>query len=83
MTLILFILVFVSSIFLACTTASAGISKQKQEIMKLIGPSYAHNGNFVWIELKGEEYDWTRAGRNIGKYRIEMVEMSKVIVGSY
>ena len=46
--------------------------------MKLIGTSYALNGNFAWIELNGEDYGWTREGRNVGKYRIVMVEMGKV-----
>ena len=38
MRLILLILVFVSSILLASTTASAGISTKKHDILKLIGP---------------------------------------------
>ena len=78
MRLILLILVFVSSILLASTTASAGISTEKQDILKLIGTTYAPNGKFAWIELNGEDYGWTREGRNIGKYRIVMVEMAKV-----
>jgi hypothetical protein len=78
MRLILLILVFVSSILLASTTASAGISTKKQDILKLIGTTYAHNGKFAWIELNGEDYGWTREGRNVGKYRIVMVEMGKV-----
>ena len=76
------ILVFVSSILLAGTTASAGISTKKQDILKLIGTTYAPNGKFAWIELNGEDYGWTREGRNVGKYRIVMVEMGKVIVES-
>ena len=76
------ILVFVSSILLAGTTAFAGISTKKQDILKLIGTTYAHNGKFAWIELNGEDYGWTREGRNVGKYRIVMVEMGKVIVES-
>ena len=78
MRLILLILVFVSSIQLASTTASAGISTKKQDILKLIGTTYAPNGKFAWIELNGEDYGWTREGRNVGKYRIIMVEMGKV-----
>ena len=78
MRLILIILVFVTSIQLAGTTASAGISTKKQDILKLIGTTYAPNGKFAWIELNGEDYGWTREGRNIGKYRIVMVEMGKV-----
>ena len=82
MRLILLILVFVSSILLASTTASAGISTKMQDILKLIGTTYAPNGKFAWIELNGEDYGWTREGRNVGKYRIVMVEMGKVIVES-
>ena len=78
MRLILLILVFVSSLLLASTTASAGISTNKQDILKLIGTSHAPNGKFAWIELNGEDYGWTREGRNVGKYRIVMVEMGKV-----
>jgi hypothetical protein len=78
MRLILLILVFVSSILLAGTTASAGISTKRQDILKLIGTTYAPNGKFAWIELNGEDYGWTREGRNVGKYRIVMVKMGKV-----
>ena len=80
MRLILLILVFVSSILLASTTASAGISTKKQDILKLIGTTYAPNGKFAWIELNGEDYGWTREGGNVGKYKILIVEMGKVIV---
>ena len=78
MRLILLFLVFVSSILLAGTTAFAGISTKRQDILKLIGTSYAPNGKFAWIELNGEDYGWTREGENVGKYRIVMVEMGKV-----
>ena len=78
MRLILLILVFVSSILLASTTASAGISTKRQEILKLIGTTYASNGKFAWVEINGEDYGWIREGRNVGKYRIVMVEMGKV-----
>ena len=78
MRLILLILVFVSSILLAGTTASASISTKKQDILKLIGTTYAPNGKFAWVEINGEDYGWTREGRNVGKYRIVMVEMVKV-----
>ena len=78
MRLILLILVFVSLILLASTSVSAGISTKKQDILKLIGTTYAPNGKFAWIELNGEDYGWTREGRNVGKYRIVMVEMGKV-----
>ena len=78
MRLILIILVFVSSILLADTTASAGISTKRQDILKLRGTTYAPNGKFAWVEINGEDYGWTREGRNVGKYRIVMVEMGKV-----
>ena len=78
MRLILLILVFVSSILLAGTTASAGISTKKHYILKLIGTTDAPNGKFAWIELNGEDYGWIREGRNVGKYRVVMVEMGKV-----
>ena len=63
-------------------SAFAGISTKKQDILKLIGTTYAPNGKFAWIELNGEDYGWTREGENVGKYRIVMVEMGKVIVES-
>ena len=78
MRLILLFLVFVSSIQLASATASAGISTKRQDILKLIGTTYAPNGKFAWVEINGEDYGWTREGRNVGKYRIVMVEMGKV-----
>ena len=78
MRLILIILVFVSSLLLAGTTASAGISTKKQDILKLIGTSYAPNGKFAQIEVNGEDSGWTREGGNVGKYKIVMVEMGKV-----
>ena len=82
MRLILLILVFVSSILLAGTTASAGISTKKQDILKLIGTSHATNGKFAWVEINGEDYGWTREGGNVGKYRIVLVDMGKVLVES-
>ena len=72
----------ISFILLFSCTASAGISTKKHDILKLIGTTYAPNGKFAWIELNGEDYGWTREGRNVGKYRIVMVEMGKVIVES-
>ena len=60
------------------SVASAGISNNKQDILKLIGTTYAPNGKFARIELNGEDYGWTREGRNVGKYRIVMVEKGKV-----
>ena len=78
MRLILIILVFISLIQLASTTASVGISTKRQDILKLIGTTDAPNGKFAWVEINGEDYGWTREGRNVGKYRIVMVEMGKV-----
>ena len=60
------------------TTTFAGICTKRQDILKLIGTTYAPNGKFAWIELNGEDYGWTREGGNVGKYRIVMVEMGKV-----
>jgi hypothetical protein len=82
MRLILIILVFVLLIQLASTTASAGISTKRQDILKLIGTTDAPNGKFAWVEINGEDYGWTREGRNVGKYKIVKVEMGKVIVES-
>ena len=82
MRLILLILVFVSSILLTSTTTFAGISTKRQDILKLIGTTYAPNGKFAWIELNGEDYGWTREGQNVGKYKIVLVEMGKVLVES-
>ena len=82
MRLILIIKVFVSSLILAGTTASAGISTKKQDILKLIGTSHATNGKFAWVEINGEDYGWTREGGNVGKYRIVLVDMGKVLVES-
>ena len=76
------ILVFVSLILLASTFASAGISTKKQDILKIIGTTEASNGKFAWVEINGEDYGWTREGQNVGKYRIVLVEMGKVIVES-
>jgi len=78
MRLILLFLVFVSSFQLASTTASAGISTKRQDILKLIGTTYAPNDKFAWVEINGEDYGWTREGGNVGKYRIVMVAMGKV-----
>ena len=83
MRLILIILVFVSSLLLAGTSTSAGISTKKYDILKLIGTTEASNGKFAWVEINGEDYGWTREGRNVGKYKIVKVEMGKVIVDSY
>ena len=82
MRLILLILVFVSSLLLAGTTASTGISSKKQDILKLIGTTDATNGKFAWVEINGEDYGWTREGGNVGKYRIVLVDMGKVLVES-
>ena len=82
MRLILLILVFVSSIQLASTSASGGFSTKRQDILKLIGTSHATNGKFAWVEINGEDYGWTREGQNVGKYKIVLVEMGKVLVES-
>jgi len=63
-------------------TAFAGISTEAKDILKLKGTSFAYNGKFAWIELNGEDYGWTREGENVGKYRIVLVEMGKVLVES-
>ena len=64
-------------------SAFAGIAtKEKQGVLKLIGTTHATNGKFAWIEVNGEDYGWTREGENVGKYRIVMVEMGKIIVES-
>ena len=65
------------------SVASGGISTKKQDILKLIGTTYAPNGKFAWIELNGEDYGWTREGENVGIYRIVMVEMGKVKLDLY
>ncbi len=64
------------------TTSFAGISTKKKDILKLIGTSYALNGNFAWIELNGEDFGWNREGGTVGQYRVVMVEMGKVTVES-
>ena len=74
-------LIFLS--LLIFTTASATISTKKQDILKLIGTSFAFNGKFAWIELNGEDYGWTREGGNVGKYRIVLVKMGKVKLDLY
>ena len=68
----------ISFILLFSCTGSAGISTKRQDILKLIGTTYAPNGKFAWVEINGEDYGWTREGENVGKYRIVMVEMGKV-----
>ena len=65
------------------SVASAGISTKKQDILKLIGTSYAFNGKFAWIELNGVDYGWTKEGGNVGKYRIVLVKMGKVKLELY
>ena len=60
-------------------SAFAGIAtKEKQDVLKLIGTAHASNGKFAWIEVNGEDYGLTREGENVGRYRIVMVEMGKV-----
>jgi hypothetical protein len=72
----------ISFLLFLFTTLDAGISTEKKETLKLIGTSYSLNGNFAWIELNGEDYGWNREGQNVGKYRIVLVQMGKVIVES-
>ena len=72
----------ISILLFSFTTSFAGISTKKKDTLKLIGTSYALNGNFAWIELNGEDYGWNREGENVGKYRIVLVQMGKVIVES-
>ena len=72
----------ISFLLFLFTTLDAGISTEKKETLKLIGTSYSLNGNFAWIELNGEDYVWNREGQNVGKYRIVLVQMGKVIVES-
>ena len=60
------------------TTLDAVISTKKNDILKLIGTTYAPNGKFAWIELNGEDYGWLREGSRIGDYLIVRVEMGKV-----
>ncbi len=65
-------------------SAFAGIAtKEKQDILKLIGTTYAPNGKFAWVEINGEDYGWTREGGNVGKYRIVLVKMGKVKLDLY
>ena len=73
-------ILLISLLLFFSTISYAGISTKKKDTLKLIGTSYALNGNFAWIELNGEDYGWNREGENVGKYRIVMVEMGKVIV---
>ena len=54
-------------LFYFFTTSDGGISTKKKDTLKLIGTSYALNGNFAWIELNGEDYGWNREGENVGK----------------
>ena len=64
-------------------SAFAGIAtKEKQDVLKLIGTTHASNGKFAWIELNGEDFGWTREGEKIVKYKIVIVEMGKVLVES-
>ena len=73
-SLIIFLL-----LLLPCT-AFAGISTKDKDTLKLLGTSFAYNGKYAWIELNGKDYGWTREGGNVGKYKILIVEMGKVIV---
>ena len=68
----------ISILLFSFTTLDAGISTKRQDILKLIGTTYAPNGKFAWIELNGEDYGWLREGKRIGDYLIVRVEMGKV-----
>ena len=72
----------ISFLLIFFTISYAGISTKKKDTLKLIGTSYALNDNFAWIEFNGEDYGWNREGENVGKYRIVLVQMGKVIVES-
>ena len=74
----------ISILLFSFTPLDAGISTKRQDILKLIGTTYAPNGKFAWIELNGEDYGWLREGRRIGDYLIVRVEMGKVklVLGS-
>ena len=71
-------LLLISFLLFSFATLDAGISTEKQDVLKLIGTTYAPNGKFAWIELNGEDYGWLREGRRIGDYLIVRVEMGKV-----
>jgi len=51
MRLILLFLVFVSSLLLTSTTASAGISTKKHDILKLIGTTEASTASLPGLRL--------------------------------
>ena len=46
----------ISFLLFSFTTIDAGISTKRQDILKLIGTTYAPNGKFAWIELNGEDF---------------------------
>ena len=71
-------LLLISFLLFSFSTLDAVISTEKQDVLKLIGTTYAPNGKFAWIELNGEDYGWLREGRRIGDYLIVRVEMGKV-----
>ena len=75
-------ILLISLLLFFSTISYAGISTKKKDTLKLIGTSYALNGNFAWIELNGKDYGWNREGENVGKYKIVKVEIGKVIVRS-
>ena len=71
-------LLLISFLLFSFSTLDAVISTEKQDVLNLIGTTYAPNGKFAWIELNGEDYGWLREGRSIGEYLIVRVEMGKV-----
>ena len=77
-------LLLISFLLFSFSTLDAVISTEKQDVLNLIGTTYAPNGKFAWIELNGEDYGWLREGRRICDYLIVRVEMGKVklVLGS-
>jgi hypothetical protein len=71
-------ILLISFLLLLFTKLDAGISTKKQDILKLIGTTYAPNGKFAWVELNGEDYGWLSEGMRIGDYLIMRVEMGRV-----
>ena len=71
-------LLLISFLLFSFSTLDAVISTEKQDVLNLIGTTYAPNGKFAWIELNGEDYGWLREGRRIGEYLIVRIEMGKV-----
>ena len=73
----------ISFLILFFTTTSDGISTKKQDILKLIGTSFAFNGNFALIEFNGEDFVWTWEVERIDDYVIVSVEIGKIKLELY